>query len=153
MLIQVFRYLYWGLISSNRLGDWKYIQSVKSACSMLYLELQTSILPSLSRELIKNIKWTQTIASKMLEQLHYIHEKYNKSASQFMQLEWYVCNCAIIPRILFWCNHFFQTFQNVIRKNIFIWTSTQTCVLYKSICSFLFKYNLELIYVFSEILL
>ena len=29
------------------LDDWKDIQSVKSACSMLYLELKTSILPSL----------------------------------------------------------------------------------------------------------
>ena len=68
MLIQVFRYLCWGLISSMRLGDWKYIQSVKSACSMLYLELKTSILPSLSREMIKGITWTQTLVSKMFEQ-------------------------------------------------------------------------------------
>ena len=36
-----------GLVSSMRLDGWKDIQSVKSACSVLYVELKTSILPSL----------------------------------------------------------------------------------------------------------
>ena len=51
---------------------------------MLYLEFKTSILSSLSKEMIKAIKWTQTTFSKMFEQLHYIYAKYDKSASQFV---------------------------------------------------------------------
>ena len=43
----------WGLIFSLRLDGWKVMQSVKSACSMLYLELKTSILPPLEG----NDKW------------------------------------------------------------------------------------------------
>ena len=70
-----------------RLGDWKYMQSVKSACSMLYLELKTSILPSL-KGTDKRHKMNSTIVSKTFEQLHYIRAKYDKSASQI------VCNLS-----------------------------------------------------------
>ena len=54
---------------------------------MLYLELKTSILPSL-KGTDKRHKMNSTIVSKMFEQLHYIHAKYNKSASQI------VCNLS-----------------------------------------------------------
>ena len=100
-----------------------FIHSVKSSCSMLYLELTTSILPPLelnyikrkmnsssnfknvwsvalplykvwwisqsvfptwviicvqSSSIIKGIKWTQAVTSKMFNQLYYIYAKYNE---------------------------------------------------------------------------
>ena len=54
---------------------------------MLYLELKTSILPSL-KGTDKRHKMNSTIVSKMFQQLHYIHAKYDKSTSQI------VCNLS-----------------------------------------------------------
>ena len=60
---------------------------------------------------------------------------------------------CIYSKNLFLMQTFSPNISKCNKENIFIWTSIQTCVSYKTICSFFFKYHLELIYVFSEILL
>ena len=83
-----------GLISSMRLDGWNDIHSVKSTCSMLYLELKTSILPPLEgNDKMHKMNSNNYRIKRPIYQLHFqnvwavvlhCHAKYDESVRQFV---------------------------------------------------------------------
>ena len=119
------------------------------------LELKTIILPLLQGN-VKRVQMNSNNNKLVWEVvLHcYFYLKYDESVSQFVKLEFSVCNYAIIPVIFVWCNQFFKIFHNVIGKTS-LYKLPHRHMFYVKLFFVVFfsKYHLKLTFVFSKTLL
>ena len=121
-----------------RLDGWKDIQSVKSTSSMLYLEL----ISLNDNDKKHKMNTNNNRLKRPIYQLRFktiwafVQHSYRVLwISQSVCATWVLCvQLCNYSKTFFLMQSFFQNISQCNReKNIFIWTSTQTCVLNKTI--------------------